>query len=300
MNSKNYVFTDSDLDGVGSLMVLEWLLGETPYKTTTHKNFREDFLNFLTNNKISEYDNIYICDLNVSGHSDILNYNNITVIDHHNGKDNYVNFGKPQLILDSNYPSTTKLVLKHLLCKDKSISSKLNKQKAKLIEIVNDYDSYKLALKESIGLNQVLWSYTGNRVQKFVEEFKEGFKEFTLFQKNMITLANRKIKSFLQECDVFTLTTNIDGNQKKIISCMCDHNINEVASGLLKIHKADIVFIINCKSKSVSFRKKPGEKTNLNKLASKLCNGGGHTDSAGGKINETLLKFTKLFKPAGL
>ena len=81
---------------------------------------------------------------------------------------------------------------------------------------------------------------------------------------------------------------------------MCDHNINEVASGLLKIHKADIVFIINCKSKSVSFRKKPNEKTNLNKLALKLCNGGGHTDSAGGKINETLLKFTKLFKPAGL
>ena len=47
MNSKNYVFTDSDLDGVGSLMVLGWLLGESPYKTTTHKKFREDFLNFL-------------------------------------------------------------------------------------------------------------------------------------------------------------------------------------------------------------------------------------------------------------
>ncbi len=45
MNGKDYVFTDSDLDGVGSLLVLRWLLGkEVPFKTTTHKNFREDLL----------------------------------------------------------------------------------------------------------------------------------------------------------------------------------------------------------------------------------------------------------------
>ena len=49
MNCKDYVFTDSDLDGVGSLLVIKWLLGkETLFKTTTHKHFREDFVNFFT------------------------------------------------------------------------------------------------------------------------------------------------------------------------------------------------------------------------------------------------------------
>ena len=101
MNGKDYVFTDSDLDGVGSFLVLKWILDtEISYKTTTHKNFRGDFVKFLSKNKISEFDTIYICDLNVSDHSDLLNYKNIVVIDHHNGKDNYDEFTKPTLVLD--------------------------------------------------------------------------------------------------------------------------------------------------------------------------------------------------------
>ena len=95
MNGKNYIFTDSDLDGVGSLLVVKWLVdNDISYKTTTYRNFREDFLSFLTNNKLSDYDNVFICDLNVSEHCDILNYKNITVIDHHNGKDNYDDYSK--------------------------------------------------------------------------------------------------------------------------------------------------------------------------------------------------------------
>jgi nanoRNase/pAp phosphatase (c-di-AMP/oligoRNAs hydrolase) len=298
MNSKKYVFTDSDLDGVGSFLVLKWLIGDLPYKTTTHKNFREDFVNFLTNNKISDYDIIYICDLNVSEHSDLLNHKNIVVIDHHNGKDNYDDFTKTSLILDSEYPSTTKLVLKYLLdtFPNKKIQNNLTKAKAKLIELINDYDSYKLQYKESIGVNYVLWSYTGNRIQKFIDEFQNGFTEFTLFQKNMITLANKKIKSQFESGECFFYETNINNKPKKLISSVCSHNINEVAAGLLKIHKADIVFIVNPKSKSVSVRKRKGDEVNLNKLAGKLLNGGGHIDSAGGKIGETFLKFTKLFK----
>ena len=33
MDGKKYVFTDSDLDGVGSFLVLKWLIGDLPYKT---------------------------------------------------------------------------------------------------------------------------------------------------------------------------------------------------------------------------------------------------------------------------
>lgn len=301
MNGKNYIFTDSDLDGVGSLLVVKWLVdNDISYKTTTYRNFREDFLSFLTNNKLSDYDNVFICDLNVSEHCDILNYKNITVIDHHNGKDNYDGFNKTELILDSNYSSTTKLTLKYIINNYPKSVTKLTKKKAKLIELIDDYDCYRLAHKESIGLNQVLWSYTGNRVEKFIEDFKEGFEGFNLYQKNMITLANKKIINALKTDDGFIYETNIDGKPKRLVSLVCNHNINEIACGLLKKYKCDIAFIVNPKSKSVSVRKRKGDSTNLCKLASKLCEGGGHTDSAGGKLNETFLKFSKLFKPVAL
>ena len=301
MNGKNYIFTDSDLDGVGSLLVVKWLVdNDISYKTTTYRNFREDFLSFLTNNKLSDYDNVFICDLNVSEHCDILNYKNITVIDHHNGKDNYDDYSKATLILDSNYTSTTKLTLKHLINEIPNSATKLNKNKAKLIELIDDYDCYKLAHKESIGLNQVLWGYTGDRVGKFIEEFGEGFQEFSLFQKNMIAIATKKVINALKTDDSFIYETKIDGKEKRLISLVCDHNINEIASGLLKKYKCDIAFVVNPKSKNVSFRKRKGDCTNLCKLALKLCEGGGHTDSAGGKITETFLKFSKLFKPVAL
>ena len=296
MNGKDYVFTDSDLDGVGSLLVIKWLLGkETLFKTTTHKHFREDFVNFLTRNKISEYDTIYICDLNVSEHGDLLNYKNIVVIDHHNGKDNYDEFTKPTLILDSDYTSTTKLVLKYLIDNVPNSATKLNGPKAKLIEFIDDYDCYRLAHKESLGVNFVLWSYTGARVDKFIDEFYNGFTEFTLHQKNMISLANKKIKDHLVNGEAFSYRTKIDNKEYKLISTVCSYHINEIASGILKKYDADISFVINTKSGSVSIRKRSGVPVNLNKLAGKLIDGGGHTDSAGGKLTETFLKYTKLF-----
>ncbi len=296
MNGKDYVFTDSDLDGVGSLLVLRWLLGkEVPFKTTTHKNFREDFVNFLSRNKISEFDTIYICDLNVSDHGDLLNHKNIVVIDHHNGKDNYNEHTKPTLVLDSDYTSTTKLVLKHLLDTVPNCTSNLNKQKAKLIELVDDYDCYRLAHKESLGLNFVLWSYTGSRVEKFIDEFSDGFSEFTLHQKNMISLANKKIKDHIINGEAYSFNTKIDNKEYKLISTVCSFHINEVASAILKRYNSDIAFVINTKSGSVSIRKRAGVPVNLNKLANKLIDGGGHTDSAGGKLTETFLKYTKLF-----
>ena len=297
MNGKDYVFTDSDLDGVGSFLVLKWILDtEISYKTTTHKNFRGDFVKFLSKNKISEFDTIYICDLNVSDHSDLLNYKNIVVIDHHNGKDNYDEFTKPTLVLDSDYTSTTKLVLKYGLDTIPNTNTKLTGAKAKLIQLVDDYDSYKLSHEESLGVNHVLWSYTGDRVAKFIQEFGDGFSGFSLHQKNMVVLANNKIHDQVENGEAFSYKTNIDGKPYKLISSVCSHNINEVASGLLKKHASDIVFIINPKSHSVSVRKRSGVSVNLNKLAGKLINGGGHTDSAGGKLTEAFLKFTKLFK----
>ena len=295
MSGRCYVFTDADLDGVGSFMVSRWLKGITSFTTTTHKHFREDFVRWLSSNKLSDYEKVYIFDINVAEHFDLLDHPNVNVIDHHNGKDGYVNYKKATLVLDQDFSSTTKLVLKTFLREDPSLSSKLTHQIAKFVNLVDDYDSYKLALPDSIGLNIVLWSYTGNRVTKFLEEFSLGFNGFSTFHKNMIAIAKKKVDEAVNTSDVFTVTLPVDGTKRKVVCIQCDHNINEVASSLIKIHNADICLVVNLKSKVVSLRKSTRCDVNLSKLAEKLCDGGGHFDSAGGVINEKFLKFSKLF-----
>lgn len=295
MSGKSYIFADCDLDGVGSLLVCKWLKGDYSFKVTTHKNFREDFLKWMGSNKISDYETVYIFDINVAEHSDLLDHDNIVIIDHHNGKDGYVSYKKASLVLDQSYSSTTKLVLKTFLLQDISLKTKLTASKAKLITLIDDYDSYTLKHTESVGLNTVLWSYTGDRISKFITEFENGFIPFNNFQLNMISIAKKKVDEVVNTADVFTVTLHIEGSKRKVVCIQCDHNINEVASELINKHNADICLVVNLKSKGVSLRKNIRCNVNLNKLAEKLCDGGGHCDSAGGIINEKFLKFSKLF-----
>lgn len=295
--SKSYVFTDSDLDGVGSYLVSKWLIdNDMPFTTTTVKNFHEDFVKWNKLNKVKDYEKVYIFDINVAEYCDLLDYDNVVIIDHHNGKDGYTGYKKATLVLDQKCTSTTKLVLKTLLQNNPDLKSKLSVPKAKLITLIDDYDSYQLKDPNSLGINTVLWSYTGNRIQKFIEEFYDGFRTFTKFQINMISIAKKKVEEAVETYQAFSLTLPIDGKESKIVSTFCDHNINEVAHGIIKKYQADIGIVVNLKSKSVSLRKSKQCSVNLNKLAAKLCEGGGHFDSAGGSLNKTFIKFSKLFK----
>ena len=51
------------------------------------------------------------------------------------------------------------------------------------------------------------------------------------------------------------------------------------------------------KGKSVYMRRGKNCELNMGKLASKLANGGGHEDAAGGTLNESVINITKLLKP---
>ncbi len=294
MNKKEFIFTDCDLDGVGSYLVCKWCKKTPiPYKVTTCNNFREDFLTWLNNNKLTDYENVYILDIDVSEHADILDFPNITVIDHHSSIKSYSTYKKTKLIIDDKCSSATKLTLKALVPNKTEILKIFTPDQLKLINYIDDYDSYTLKYTESVQLNTILWSYTGNRVEKFVEEFENGFVSFNVYQKNMINIAERKIDHIIETADVFGNYVTI-GTKQKLLSVVADTHINEVASKILHKYGGDVVFVVNLKSKSISLRKKKGNDVDLSVLAKKLCNGGGHKDSAGGIITEEFLKLTKL------
>jgi len=74
-----------------------------------------------------------------------------------------------------------------------------------------------------------------------------------------------------------------------------DHNINEVGYEVINRYGVDICFIVNLRTKSVSFRRSKECDINVAKLAKVLCNGGGHASAAGGKLTDEFLSLSKRF-----
>ena len=148
---KIFVFTDSDLDGAASLLVLHWVLkanpGDIKFQTVTVSNFRKEFLLWAAENSIENYDAVYFLDLDTSSSSDLIDNKKSIIIDHHETHDasKYKN-------ANTNISVTTSCAkLLYLHFKDK-LTSLTNEQKY-LIALANDYDSYTLKLTESYNLN---------------------------------------------------------------------------------------------------------------------------------------------------
>lgn len=295
MSGRNFIFTDADLDGIGCMMVAKWCKGEkTPFITTTVTNFREDLLRWLQKNKITNFDNIYVLDIDVSEHADLLDHKNVVIIDHHECKYD-VNYKNAKVICTPSCTSATKLTFQHFISVNPELKQQFTKQQIKFITLVDDYDSYTLKFPETVGLNIVLWSLTGDRVGKFYELFKDGFKQFNNEHRNMITIAQKKINDVLTSDNIFDARLKLGDNIYHVMSIFCDHNINEVAFEALKRFNVDICIIVNLRTKSVSFRKSPGCGVNLSKLA-EICDGGGHQSAAGGKLTDKFLKLSTTFK----
>jgi oligoribonuclease NrnB/cAMP/cGMP phosphodiesterase (DHH superfamily) len=57
--------------------------------------------------------------------------------------------------------------------------------------------------------------------------------------------------------------------------------------------------VMNLNTKRVSFRKnkETAADVNLGNLAKVLADGGGHTDSSGGRITDSILTITKMLQP---
>jgi len=295
MSERNFIFTDAYLDGIGCLMLAKWCLGsKTPYITTTVTNFRENLLTWLQNHKLTDYDNVYITDLDVSQHADLLDHKNVTIIDHHleSYDEKYKN---AKIVIDVTCTSATKLTFQHFIAINPLLRAEFTKPQLKFITLVDDYDSYTLKHSETVGLNVVLWSMTGDRVQKFTELYQNGFVPFNREQINMINIAQKRINDAISPENIYIASLPIGKKQAKVMSVFCDHNINEVGYEVINRYGVDICFIVNLRTKSVSFRRSKECDINVAKLAKVLCNGGGHASAAGGKLTDEFLSLSKRF-----
>ena len=298
--NKIYVFTDFDLDGVASLLMLHWALGAKPgqivFKTTTVTNFRRDFLTFLDQNNANDFDKIYILDLDVAKHADLVDRKNITIIDHHlthvKAKDVYKN----ATITIIETTSCAKLAYNTL--KDKTTLSTSQKY---FIGLADDYDCHQFKLPETYELNCLYTNTqktsTKQRAEIFLEKYYNGFYSFNKQEaaiiKEYVDRKNRAIAAL----QIFQGEVPVNGKPRKVYGTHGNKFVNEICDYMLNTHPADIVFFVNSDNSHVSFRKNKSCEVDLSKLAAKICEGGGHEYAAGGKVTETFLNFTKLLTP---
>jgi len=284
------IWTDNDLDGAGSALALKYVYqhkAETIFIKETNDYDLIGYIKGWMDQYYNDFDLIFITDLFIP--DELIPYvdkSKVVIIDHHQShfevKDRYKNAN----VCIKIYPSCVKLIQN----KFAKVLDNLSDSQKLLFDIVNDYDSYELKYKESLKLNAVYHSLNKPRVDKFIERFQDGFTDFNVHEQNAIKLYFNKLKDQIERLEYFEGSIK----QFKVVSCCADFGINEVARLTLKKFQADIVFVVMPHVGAISIRKnKDTCDLDLSKLASILCDGGGHQYAAGGKITDKFLTFTK-------
>lgn len=293
VRDKIHIFTDADLDGSISYLTFCWYKDKKLDVTvTTEKSLKNDFEAFCKKEDVGSYKTVAILDIDISRNPEIYDKPNVVIFDHHLGSLNCPYKFKHAKVYLEDEGSTCRLLYKKI----KTFSSfELDNNKKLLISIGHDYDSYTLKNKDlSVGLNTLFWNMQGNRLEKFVDKYYDGFSPFTEDEKKIILFYRNKIKKHLEVTPIYKSTIKLGSKDVVVCSMMTDFCINEFAQEIINNTRSDIGIIVNPKTESVSFRKSKDCTVDLSKLAKKLCNGGGHENAAGGLITPEFLQFTKL------
>lgn len=292
---KMFAWTDADCDGAGSYLVLSWLLGaKIPYKVSPSNRFREEFLEWQKINKVTDFEKIFILDLDVSENVDLVDHPNVVIVDHHSS--HFPNKGKytKATVIVEECTSACKLLYKKL---HKAAPTELTDNQKKLILHVDDYDSYQFQLPQTHGLNTLFWNFQGDRVQKFVDRFNQGFSCFTPEEENIIAFYQKRLERIKSELIIYHASLPIGNTVIQFVATFATEFLNDIAQYALEKTKAEVALVINNKTNKVSFRRSPKSTFNVSKLAEKFAEGGGHEFSAGGILTEKVLELSKLFKP---
>ena len=293
-SKRSFIFTDIDLDGAMSYTLFRWMTNNKsiPYITTRIVDFKKTFENWLKKHKLSDYDAVYILDLDVSSECpELVDHPNVVIIDHHEShvrnKDKYT---KCKTFIET-YPSCSKYIYKLF---GSTLSDKLSVDQKRLVLMVDDYDSYNLSIEGSDELNLLFWNYQGDKLIKFINEFGNGFSKFTTDQTKIISFYKKKRNNVINDLEIYDGNIPIGGTDTRVVATFASSCINEVADHIIKKYKADIGIVVNTQSGKISFRKSNKCKVDLSKLAKTLAKGGGHEYSAGGIMCDEFNSFSKL------
>ena len=285
------VWTDNDLDGAGSALVIKWLYNSKA-KTFLINEVSESTLSGKFKGALGtldHYDKVFILDLDLPIEViEVVDKKNVVVIDHHATHVKNSHLYKNAKTVIQEYSSCTRLIYEKF-----KTALTLSEEQKQLINNIDDYDCYNIKNVDSLKLNAIHRNLNNPKAEKFIDSFFKGFREYTVLEKNSIKLYFKKFKEQIQNAQVFK------GKIKNynVVATFCDYAINEVAHFLIKKHNAEIGIVVNTKAKTVSFRRRKGCDVDVSILAKNLCNGGGYAAAGGGPLTKQFANLTKTFLP---
>lgn len=290
-----HVFTHNDLDGAVSLLVLMWARPDCIFEYTAVNNLEIETK--IKERIVNSHNNPKTFILDLALREDFLpqlNQSHITIIDHHKTSGPLVSRFDQANVLYKEFSSNAKLM--RTLFKDNS--PELSQEQKMLIALADDFDSYKLQIPESYDLNILFWSEYRNKFSNFIKDYYQGFKKFTPQQIKTIEYIKKEASKEAESIPLFYGDLEINGRSKKVFAALVSKTVPQVMDLLMAKYKPDIFFFINTKSEKVSIRQTPSEhNVDLGSFASKICEGGGHANAAGGKITPLFMQMTKKLKP---
>ncbi len=284
------------MDGACSYLTTAWFHPNCEISYTTIRNagnFREAFLNWLLKHKLSDFDVVYILDLDCYDAKDLIDYENVRIFDHHDSHEQKIKdngkYENAKAIVRV-YSSCTLLLYKIFSAAKPDI--KITKAQKTLIALVDDYDSYSLKTTKSLFLNWVYTSYN-NWFQSFIDRFYYGFTGFNHQEASMIKIIKSRIIKSLKTGSYFKGYIG----KYSIIATFADNDVNEIHDAILSKYNTDVSVVVMLKNGRVSWRRNKEANIEINKFAEKFNNGGGHKYAAGGEITDKFMELVKKFEP---
>lgn len=284
------VWTDADLDGAASFLVLSWYHPGVNFvpKVCTSAKLRECYLSWLQTNKASNYEKIFILDLDTTEIADLVDNSNVVIFDHHETHFAQANNYRHATAHVKPCKSTAQLV--NDVYKNKV---NLTADQKMLIALVSDYDCGDNKVKQSQDLNNIFWTLQNNKVLEFCKQFNDGFRGFNAQHQAALALHASKALNIINNLKLYKGNVN----KYSCIATFCNACHFEVCQHIFKTYNVDVVILVNVDRETVSFRSSKQCDIDVSKLAQKLCEGGGHKQAAGGKLTQLFLKFTQTLEP---
>jgi hypothetical protein len=144
----------------------------------------------------------------------------------------------------------------------------------------------------------IFWTEYRNNFAKFIKDYIKGFKPFTPEQQRAIKYIRKTATEEANLLPVFEGNVNFGSKTKRVVAALTEKFSSNVLDILIERHRPDVFFFINHKSEKVCIRQCSKEDPiDVGSFAEKICEGGGHTNAAGGVLTPLFMEITKSLKP---
>lgn len=296
------LFSHTDLDGVGCVVVAKHAFSDLDFEMLNYDEIDGRISQFIEEGKYNEYDLIFITDISVKEQVaqkiDMVNSisHSWVLLDHHPtalGLNKY-DWATVNPIQFSRYDeqeeksSGTSMLHQYLIANDMLDFSYVNERDLALdifVEYVRQYDTWEWNTKynhiEPKKLND-LYYIIGR--EEFIDRFSvDPNPTFTETEKLILELEQQRIDKYVESNEEKMVFKNVLGHGAGIV--FADKYHSELGNIISKNHpEIDMVVIVNPASSAMSFRTVK-DNINLGEVA-KHWGGGGHPMAAGAPISK--------------